>query len=136
MATGTAGSTAFRNEKQTISFLRKSVVFNADTSPETIVVGKLPVGATILYTISGVMVDEAFNDGTANTLDIGVSGTTQKYASALALGTVAFVPMDVSAVAHTLAAEEEIIATLTQTGGDATTGAGEIIIAFVCDVDG
>jgi hypothetical protein len=136
MATGTAGNTAHSNRLQTISYLRKSVVFNADATPTTITVGRLPIGATIMYTISGVMVDTAFNDGTANTLDIGVSGTTQKYASALALGTVAFVPLDVSAVSHTLSASEEIIATLTQTGGDATTGAGEIIIAFLCDNDG
>lgn len=136
MATGTAGNTAHKNSRQTISYIRKSVVFNADTSPETITVGIVPAGATIMYTISGVMVDVAFNDGTANTLDVGITGTTQKYASALALGTIAWVPLDVTAVRHTLTADETIIATLTQTGGDATTGAGEIIIAFVCDNDG
>jgi hypothetical protein len=134
MATGTAGNTAFRNAKQTVSFFRKRIVFS-DGAAQTHTLGILRAGAMILGPISGVQVITAFNAVTTNLLDIGITGTLERFASDLALGTVAFVPIDVTTALRVMAVDTPIIATVAMSGTAATTGEAEIVIAFICDND-
>ena len=77
---------------QQVHYLRKSVVFGDDGTAVT--VGEIPAGATILKPLSGVNVDTAFNAGTTNTLNIGTSADDNLYGTLLAVGSIAFVPLD------------------------------------------
>jgi len=133
MATGTAGSVARQYATQQIHYLRKTVVFGDDGVAKT--VGVLPSGATILKALSGVNVDVAFDAGTTNTLNIGSSADDNLYATLLALGAIAFVPLD-EAVAMTLTADTTITATVVLTGTAAAAGQAEVIIAYIPDNDG
>lgn len=127
------GSDARQFHTQQIHFLRKSIGI-ADIGVE-VTVGKLPAGATILKPLSGVNVDVVFNAGSTNVLDIGTPADDDLYATDLALGTIAFVPLD-EAVAMTTAAVTTVTATVATTGTAATAGAGEVVIAYVPDTDG
>ncbi len=118
---------------QQVHYLRKSVVFGDDGTAVT--VGEIPAGATILKPLSGVNVDTAFNAGTTNTLNIGTSADDNLYGTLLAVGSIAFVPLD-EAVAMTVAADTTITATVVLTGTAATAGAGEVVIAYIPDNDG
>lgn len=128
-----AGSDARQFHTQQIHFLRKSIAFGDNGTELT--VGKIPAGATILKPLSGVNVDVAFNAGTTNTLNIGTDADDNLYGTLLALGSIAFVPLD-EAVAMTVAAETTITATVVLTGTAATAGNGEVVIAYVPDTDG
>jgi len=118
---------------QQIHYLRKSIVFGNDGTELT--VGKIPSGATILKALSGVNVDVAFDAGTTNTLNIGTDADDNLYGTLLAIGAIAFVPLD-EAVAMTVAAETTITATVVLTGTAAAAGAGEVVIAYIPDNDG
>lgn len=133
MATNVQGTQARELPIQAVHFLRKSVVFG-DNATE-LEVGILPAGATILKPLSGVSVDVAFNAGTNNFLDVGTEADPDLYATDLALGSIAFVPLD-EAVSMTLAADTKIVATVQLSGTAASAGAGEVIIAYVPDLDG
>lgn len=126
------GSDARQFHTQQIHFLRKSFAFGDNGTALT--VGKLPAGATILKPLSGANVDVAFDAGTTNTLNIGTSANDNLYGTLLALGSIAFVPLD-EAVAMTVSAETTITATVVLTGTAATAGNGEIVIAYVPDTD-
>ena len=130
MATGT---TARVYPYQLIHYLRKGFTFADDGSVLT--VGIIPAGAQILRALSGVEVNVAFNAASTNVLDIGTTANDDLYATDLALGTIAFVPLD-EAVSMTVAAATTITATVDLTGTAATTGQGEIVIAFLPDNDG
>lgn len=138
MATNTAGTVARNNYDQDIAYLRKRVTLagaSAGGLPTvaytntTINMGVLPAGATILSAVSGVDVLTVFNAGTNNRLNIGITGTTAKYASNSSLLTAGFVAMAV-AVGHTVDVDTPIIATLDITGTTPTTGDFTIVIAF------
>jgi hypothetical protein len=134
MATGTDNTTVAReSHEQQVHYLRKSVTYSDDGTAVT--VGVLPAGATILKPLSGVNVDTAFDAGTTNTLNIGTSGDDNLYGTLLAVGSIAFVPLD-EAVAMTVSAVTTITATVVLTGTAATAGAGEVIIAYIPDGDG
>lgn len=137
MATNTAGSTARQFHQQMIHYLRKTITY-ADNG-KTIAVGTIPAGAIVLPELSGVYVTTAFNGDTTNTVDIGITGTTQKYSSALALGTLGFIEQDVlttSAASSLLTtADEAIIATVVSTAS-ASAGSAEVVMAFIPDNDG
>jgi hypothetical protein len=128
-----AGSTARELPYQVVHFLRKSISFSDIGSAVT--VGKIPAGATILKPLSGVNVDVVFNAGSTNVLDIGSSANDDLYGTDLALGSIAFVPLD-EAVAMTVSAETTITATPAATGTAATTGSAEVVIAYLPDNDG
>lgn len=113
---------------QNIQYLRKNVTF-ADNG-KAVSVGVVPTGALILKPISGAQVEEAFNAATTNTIDIGTAANADLYGTALAAGAVAFVPID-EAVALTVGADTEILATVGLTGTAATTGKATIVIAFI-----
>lgn len=128
-----AGSTARLYETQQIHYLRKGFTFEDDGSVLT--VGTIPAGSTILKPLSGVNVDVAFDAGTTNVLDVGTSANDDLYATNLALGSIAFVPLD-EAVAMTVSADTTLIATVDLTGTAATAGQAEVIIAYIPDNDG
>lgn len=132
MATNTAGTTARQLPFQAINFLRKEIT-EADEGT-TVTVGTIPSGATILGPISGVQVDTAFN-GTSPILDIGVSGTAERFASDVALGTIAFVALDVSNALRTVTADTTILAGVSATGNDSTAGVAQVVICYIPDID-
>jgi hypothetical protein len=127
MATNTAGSTAREYATQQIHYLRKQIT-EADEGT-TVTVGTIPAGATILRVISGVQVDVAFN-GTSPIVDIGVSGTAERFGANLTLAAIAFVPNGVTDALNTMAADTTILAAVSATGNDSTAGVAQVIIAY------
>lgn len=113
---------------QMVQYIRASVTFADNGS--AVSVGVIPAGALILKPISGAQVEEAFNAGTTNTIDIGTSADADLYATDLAGGTVTFVPID-EAVALTVSADTEIFATVGLTGTAATAGKATIVVAYI-----
>lgn len=134
MATGTAGSTARVYASQQIHYLRKSITFADDGT--TVTVGTIPAGSLVLKPISGVAVTTVFNAGSTNVLDVGPStdSGTDLWATELALGTLGFVPID-EAVTNLVSVDTIVQAAVDLTGTAATTGAAEIIIAYIPDND-
>lgn len=135
MATGTAGTVARQFHTQQIHYLRKSITYADDGT--TVTIGTIPAGSLVLKPISGVAVTTVFNAGTTNVLDIGPStdSGTDLWATDLALGTLAFVPLD-EAVTSLVSVDTIVQAAVDLTGTAATTGAAEIIIAYIPDNDG
>lgn len=132
MATGTAGTGAREYPAQMVHYLRKAISFS--DGAVTVTVGTIPAGAVIIKPMSGVHVSTAFNYGTNNRLDVGTTTTGDLYATDLALGTAGFVPLD-EAVSNYVAADTVIKATIDVTGTAGTTGAAQIIIAYVPNND-
>jgi hypothetical protein len=133
MTTGTAGSTARQYPQQMIHYLRKSITY-ADNGL-TVDVGTIPAGALVLKPLSGVAVNVAFNGDTTNTLDIGPStdSGTNLWATILALGTIAFVPLD--EVVTMLVSVDTLVQAKVVSTASASAGSGEIIIAYIPDND-
>lgn len=134
MTTGVAGTTAREYATQQIHYLRKGITFADDGT--TVTVGVIPAGSIILRPISGVAVTTVFNAGSTNVLDIGPStdSGTDLWATDLALGALAFVPLD-EAVTNLVTVDTTVQAAVDLTGTAATTGAAEIIIAYIPDND-
>lgn len=135
MATNTAGSTARDFNKQMVHYLRKGITYADDGT--TVTVGTIPAGSLVLKPISGVAITTVFNAGSTNVLDIGPStdSGTDLWATDLALGTLGFVALD-EAVTNLVSVDTVVQAAVDLTGTAATTGAAEIIIAFIPDNDG
>lgn len=112
---------------QAIHFLRKEFTFADDGL--TLAVGMLPAGALIHKPMSGVDVQVVFNAGTTNVLDIGTPASAALYATDLALGTIAFVPLD-EVVTMKVAVDTQINISVDLTGTAATTGQATAVIAF------
>lgn len=132
MATGTAGSVAKEYHTDQIHYLRKDITYADDG--KTVVVGYLPTGAVVLPAVSGAYVGTVFNGGSTNTADIGITGNTTKYASALALGTLGHIELDVitdsSGNSSITTAVEEVIATVVCTA-NGSTGLAAIVLAYL-----
>jgi hypothetical protein len=137
MATGTAGSTAREYHQNMIHFLRKTISYTDGGS--TVTLGVLPAGAIVLPELSGAYVTTAFNGNSTNTLDIGITGTLEKYGSDMALGTAGFIEVDVfttsSASVGLTTADETILLTVVSTAS-ASAGSAEVVLAFIPDTDG
>jgi len=135
MATNTAGSVARDFNKQMVHYLRKGITYADDGT--TVTVGTIPAGSLVLKPISGVAITTVFNAGSTNVLDIGPStdSGTDLWATDLALGTLGFVALD-EAVTNLVSVDTVVQAAVDLTGTAATTGAAEIIIAFIPDNDG
>lgn len=138
MATNTAGTVARNFNKQMVHYLRCGIGF-ADNG-KVKVVGVIPAGSQILNVISGVFVNTVFNAGTSNVLDIGTTADDDLYATDLALGAKAFVALDELATATGVNAwlvtvDTTITATVALGGTAATTGAAEVVIAYLPDND-
>jgi hypothetical protein len=114
-----------------IHYLRKDITF-ADAAT-TVTVSAIPSGAIVLEAISGVYVDEVFNAGTNNRLDIGVStdSGTNNWATQLTLLGIGFIELDEVAATLKVAADSTVQAYVDVTGTAATTGIASIIIAYI-----
>lgn len=134
MATNTAGSVARNFNKQMIHYLRKGITFADDGT--TVTVGTIPAGSLVIKPISGVAVTTVFNAGSTNVLDIGPStdSGTDLWATDLALGTLGFIPLD-EAVTNLVSVDTIVQAAVDLSGTAATTGAAEIVIAYIPDND-
>ena len=113
---------------QQVHYIHKAFTFA--NSGAQVEIGTVPSGATILKPLSGIQVNTAFNAGTTNTVDIGTLAAEDLYGTALAGGTVTFVPLD-EAVSLTLAADTTIYVKYEQSGTAATAGAGVAVIAYL-----
>lgn len=120
-----------------VHYLRKAIAFS-DGATAVVSVGWLPPGAIVVG--GGVVVDAAFNAGTANVLDIGFrnagDGTAaddDEFATDLAIGSVGYKVMDETATAGDLwfPSGAEVTATLALSGTAATAGAGFVIVQYV-----
>jgi hypothetical protein len=134
MATGTAATAARQYATQQVHYLRKSIVYGDNGVART--VGIIPAGSLILKPASGVHITTVFNAGTTNTLNVGSSADDDLFGTLLALGTANFVPLDENIGGFLVAADTTITATVVLTGTAATTGAGEVVIAYIPDNDG
>jgi hypothetical protein len=133
MATGTAGTVARQFHTQQVHYLRKTI---DEVSGSTITVGILPAGATILRTMSGIQINTIFS-GTSPVADIGVTGTTQRWAASLDLdAAVAFLPRGVTTAVMTVAVDTPVICTLNLDTPTTADGSAEVIICYVPDNDG
>lgn len=110
-----------------VHYIVTELTFADSTQKE---IGTVPAGATILKPISGVSVNVAFNAATTNTIDIGTADNDDLYGSALAAGSIAFVPLD-EAVSQKVAADTTLYALYEQTGTAATAGSATAVIAYV-----
>ena len=118
-----------------VQFLRYDISFSiADAT--TLTIGTIPAGSVIIKPMSGVNVSTVFNAGTNNYLDIGAStdSGTNNFATQLSLLTANFIPLD-ETVSFFVSVETKIQALLTVSGTAATTGVGQIVIAYVEDID-
>jgi hypothetical protein len=119
-----------------VHYLAKTIT--KDDAGKTVTVGYLPPGAVVIPGISGVAVNVVFNGDSTNTVDVGIVGTTTKYSSALALGTLGWIESDVitesSGTALATTAEEKVIATVVSTANP-TTGSATVILAYVIPED-
>ncbi len=97
----------------------------------TITIGTIPAGAVIIN--AGVVVTTAFNAGTTNTLDIGTSGDTDGFATALALGTIGRIVADEMATSNDLYSTSEVTlqCVVTLSGTAATAGEGFVYVEYI-----
>ena len=128
MATNTAATNARLYHTDQVHYLAKDFTYADDGS--VLSLGYLPAGAVIIKPMSGVAVHVAFNAGTTNVLDIGTAANDDLYGTDLALGSIAFVPLD-EAVSMTVAVDTLITATVDLTGTAASAGSATVIIAYV-----
>jgi hypothetical protein len=119
---------------QQVHYLRKGITI-ADIGL-TVDLGVVPAGAIVVD--AGVIVTTAFNSGTTDVLDIGTSGDTDGFATDLDLRTAGRIVADELATSNDLgpyATDTTLQGVLASTGTAATTGAGEIYVAFIPDND-
>jgi len=111
-----------------VHYLRRDITFSDATA--VLSLGTVPAGSVILKPVSGVHVSTAFNAGTNNRLDIGTSGTADLYGTDLSLTSVGLVPCD-EAVSFYVSSATELFCTVDVTGTAATTGAAQVVIAYL-----
>lgn len=130
MATDTAGTAAREFHTAQVHYLAADVAYS-DGNGATITLGTVPAGSYILR--GGIAVTTAFDAGTTNTLDIGVTGTATAFASAIALGTAGVIAADDMATTtkSLSSADIAVIATLHLTGTAATAGAGRVWVEYL-----
>lgn len=114
--------------EQQIHYLRKRILFSDNGVAK--VIGCIPAGAIILKALSGIQVQQVFNAGTNNFIDIGTTADDDLYGTDLSGTALAFVPLD-EAVRMDVTVDTTITATVGLTGTAATTGIADVVIAFV-----
>lgn len=116
--------------EQQIHFLRKDFTF-ADNGT-TLTVGVLPANSVIIKPISGVNVSTVANAGTNNFMDVGTTATGDLYGTDLSLLTLGFIPLDEAVTYLTsTTAETTVTCVLQLSGTPATTGVGQVVIAYI-----
>lgn len=133
MATNTAGGKGQDYHTNQVHYVAKTITYE-DAGITVNIGGLIPSGAVVLPGLSGIAVNVVFNGDTTNTCDIGISGSTTKYASALALGTLGWIELDVLTEAAgsrmDTTADEQIIATVVSTANPGT-GSATVIMAYI-----
>lgn len=114
--------------EQQIHYLRKRILFSDNGVAKTI--GTIPAGAVILKPLSGIQVQQVFNAGTNNFIDVGTTADDDLYGTDLSGTALAFVPLD-EAVRMDVTVDTTITATVGLTGTAATTGIADVVIAYV-----
>ena len=130
MPTDTAGDAGQLYHTNQVKYLAKSISW-ADGNAKVYTLGILPPRAAVIR--AGVVVTTAFNSGTNNFLDIGTSGDDDGFATDLALGTVGVIVADEMATTNDAysTSASTIIATVSLTGTQATTGAGVAWVEYI-----
>jgi len=128
MATGTAGDAGQEYHTNQVHYHCKKITY-ADAGT-TVTVGDLPPNAIVIG--AEVAVKTAFNGDTTNTVDIGVSGEGEDFASNLALGTIGVIRDDEIATALNAmsTSARSIIAAVVSTAG-ASAGEAYIVVRYV-----
>ena len=123
------GSTARRPVGQQVAYLRKDFTF-ADLEVGGGVVGHIPGGSRILRLT--VVTSAAFDDDTADDLDVGFSLGGDELGAAMDINTATIDTGDVAAADVFVAADATVyFAPETAATGNGTTGAGSIIVEFI-----
>lgn len=132
MATNTAGGQGQDYHQNMVHYLAKTIT-HADAG-KTVKVGRLPAGAVFIPGISGIAVNVVFNGDSTNTCDVGITGATTKFSSALALGTLGWIETDVLTESQASAmvndTDVDVLATVVSTA-DPSTGSATVIVAYV-----
>lgn len=113
---------------QQITYISTEVTFADNGSP--VVVGVLPAGAVIMQPVSGVTTTTAFDAGTLNDVEVGVTGAIAQYGVLLTMAATDFVPLN-QAVDFSVSVDTEIIATVTLTGTAATAGVAIVSVGYI-----
>lgn len=127
MATGTLGTTARKYHTDQVHYVSVPIVY---TTAGTYTIGKLPAGAAVMG--GGVVITTAFAGGTPQTLDIGIAGDTNDFASALVLTAQGVMVLDDLATASKayMSADTDVIATLSA-GATPSAGAGYAYVTYI-----
>lgn len=126
MPTNTRGTTARQLYTEQVHYLMEPISFDG---PTTVSLGYLPAGAVV--TASGTSVATAFNAGTTNNLDIGITGSLNTYGDNIALGSAGVKNGTITATAHAvIAADTEVFATVQLAGTAASAGAAEVWLQY------
>lgn len=126
MATGTVATVARKFHHDLVHYLCKPIAYTGLTT----VIGKLPAGAAVID--AGIVVTTAFAGGTPQTLDIGVTGDLEDYASDIVLTTIGVIKADALATATSsyITADVDAVATLTA-GATTSAGEGYVYVAYI-----
>lgn len=119
---------------QLVHYLRKSITFSDNGT--AVEVGIVPAGALILKPASGIHVTTVFNAGTNNFIDIGTTADDDLFGTDLSGTATNFVPLDEAVGTYLCTSATRITCTVGLTGTAATTGAAEVVIAYIPDNDG
>lgn len=135
MATNTAGGQARELPFQAVHYLRRTVNYNDGAISTGVKVGRLPAGASVLFT--NVKIKTAFNAVTTNVLTVGQNSSSYNdMVNASDIDeTATGSSMVVRGADLTLATEVDVYAKYTQTGTAATAGVAEIIVAYCANND-
>lgn len=124
MPTGTLGTVARKFQTDQVHYL--SVPINGVLGAQTVTIGKIPAGASVID--AGFHVVVALN-GTG-TVAIGVAGTTTGLAGALVattIGVIKSAALPTSTIAY-FSADTDVIATV---GGTPTLGSGYAFVTYI-----
>ena len=130
--TGSTVGTDVANTGFVLMAQSASIVYGANGSTTTI--ATLPANSQIFQITLDVTT--AFNAGTTNTIDFGDGTTADKYADALAAGSIARVlaTSDVSQITNLVdvgTSDVQVVATYNQTGSAASAGAATATVLYL-----
>lgn len=127
MPTGTLATDARKYHQNMVHYVSTPVVFSR---AGTYTIGKLPAGAAVVD--AGVVVATPFTGGTPQTLDIGVSGDTTDFASAIVLTAAGVIAADEMATASkaVMSVDTDVLATLSA-GVTPTAGVGHVFVSYI-----
>lgn len=114
---------------QQIHFFRKRVNYNDAGIAAGVLFGTLPAGAVI--TSINVRVNTAFNAGTTNALNMGTTALgTQVFTDAATAGARTPAVPNLS-----FAVDTDLFVSYAQTGGAATAGQADVVLAYAPNID-